>query len=236
MDNLKTYLLKAVLPLIILGVILLYFFYNISFASHNGYIFQVKKCGNELKVEYGADSVGDIVMVNSDTVKNNKESCLYAINTRENGYSIYLLLPDGRYIVHNLTGKRFAEIHCARGDIIYGENSETAFKSDSSGEMVTETFMGKSAKIFNKRELFISAIIVHLEMLKLYDMIKIHFIIYIILAAIAYFAYLKPKLIQKIYCKLTEVTDIPYNVYEIRTASFWFLILSPFTILMWLLY
>ena len=52
MDNLKTYLLKAVLPLIILGVILLYFFYNISFVSHNGYIFQVKKCGNELKVEF----------------------------------------------------------------------------------------------------------------------------------------------------------------------------------------
>ena len=73
-------------------------------------------------------------------------------------------------------------------------------------------------------------------MLKLYDMIKIHFIIYIILVAIAYFAYLNPKLIQKIYCKLTEVTDIPYNVYEIRTASFCFLILSPFTILMWLLY
>lgn len=236
MDNFKTNFLKVALPLIIMGLILLYFFNSISYVSHNGYVFQVKKCGNELEVVSGSDSVGEIIMIDEHTIKSSKESSSYEVNTNEEGYSIHLILPDGSYITHNLTGKRFVEFNAANKNILYGGNSGKASIDKLSGEESNKLFMDKSIGIFNKRELFISAIIVRIEVIHFYVLITGYFSIYILLAVIAYLVYLKPQMACGVYYKLTKSVAMLGDIHRIRVASYCFLLLSPLAILLLLLY
>ena len=153
-----------------------------------------------------------------------------------NRYSIHLILPDGSYITHNLTGKRFVEFNAANKNILYGGKSGKASIDKLSGEESNKLFMDKSKGIFNKRELFISAIIVRIEVINFYILITGYFIIYILLVVIAYLVYLKPQMACGVYYKLTKSVAMLGDIHRIRVASYCFLLLSPLAILLLLLY
>lgn len=234
-NNLITRFIKTLLPLLFVITIIAVFFMQIACGSEGDYIFRIENFGKKLEVISGMDFLHKNITISNHTIQMDDMECLYAVNKNNDGFSIYLLLPNGEYLTHKFIGSSFVKFNNSfmynniayeegKGEVCDGTKNN---KTEDDIKIEGNEFDKSTKAIIDRRFLLVSAILVNLRVLELYTALEKCLILIAVIIFIGYYSYLKPKYVYEIYCKLRGKEKYMPDMVLIKRISFIVVALSP---------
>lgn len=206
--NISRFIIKLLLPLLIIFVVYIAFFHQIERATHNGYTFSIQNYKNELFVTSGLDHINDSVIIDNNSIQIQKESYQYLIKDQKNNLiSIEFLSNNSKLFDINGFHTSLVKLHSS--------NKRFEHTSSSSGSFGTPSTLEQT----KNRELLISAIIVHLRIVDLSNGLIIFMIIHAFLLCIALLCYIMPAKIYRLLNKIFNIRNEQKSIAVIKKIA-----------------
>lgn len=205
--NASWFIIKLLLPLLIMFLLYIAFFHQIERATYNGYTFSIQNYGKELVVTSGLDHINDSVIIDNNSIQIQKESYQYLIkDQKDNLISIEFFSNNSKLFDVNGFNTSLVKLH---------SSNKTFEHTSSSGSAGTPSTLEQ----IKNQELLISAIIVHLRIADIFNGLIIFMIIHAFLLCIALLCYIMPARIYRLLNRIFNIRNEQKSIAVIKKTA-----------------